>query len=418
MSILKTPRVIEKERREKRRRRRLFLAAFLLILTGTFGYFLPLMHTDNTRNIIRMIKRKPPFPEGKKILHFLLLGIDPYDKPARTDTIIYARMELENKAIYMLSVPRDSRVEIPDHGMDKINHAHVFGGTELTKQAVEGLLNVKIDYVVLTNIDAFVRAVDHLDGVEINVEKKMKYTDRRGGLYINLQPGLQVLDGEKAMHYVRFRHDAEGDIGRIRRQQQFMKAVMQKAVSLPNLLNPKRVQRVYKDLKGGIETSLNLTQTGWLANFMRKLGPEHIHMDMVPGTPEMIAGISYWTPYQPAIEKVFLRIEQGEEYYERARAHVRILNRSGKYGMARKAKNMLEDEGFELFSTRTASAKPLDVTEIHYKEGKRNYADVAAKIINAKLAESADIVPQENEPENEVPDVEVWLGKDFTPSSE
>lgn len=413
MNTFKTPRVLERERREKRRRRRLFLFMFLFMVFAIFTYFVSRMHKDDVRNIRRIFQRKPPFPDGTKVLHFLLLGIDPYDKPARTDTIIYARMDLENKVVYMLSVPRDSRVKIPEHGMDKINHAHVYGGTELTKKAVEGLLNVNVDHVVLTNIDAFVKAVDHLGGVEINVEKKMKYTDRRGGLYIDLKPGLQVLDGEKAMHYVRFRHDAEGDIGRIKRQQQFMKSVMQKAMSLKNLFKPARVTNVYKELKAGVEADLNFTQMAWLADFMRKLGPEHMHTDMVPGTPEMIGGISYWTPYQPGIERIFYRIEQGEDYYNRALAHVRILNRSGKYGMARKAKNALEDEGFDLFSTRTANAKPLDVSEVHYSEGKQKFAKTVSEILSVKLAETADIAAQENEPEEEVPDVELWLGRDF-----
>ncbi len=403
----KPSRVIEKEKNEKRKRRRLFFVFLLAILTVSLTYFVPKLHID--KNTIIHIARRTNWPDTQ-YLHFLFLGIDPYDTPARTDTMIYARFDLKNKVIYMLSVPRDSRVDIPGHGLDKINHAHVFGGTELTKECVGNLLNVKIDYVVLTNIDAFVKAVDELGGVDINVEKRMKYTDKRGGLYIDLQPGLQLLDGEKAMHYVRFRHDAEGDIGRIRRQQAFMKAVVEKALSLPKL--PK-IGTVYRELRDGVETTLKLSEIAELAYFIRKVGSEHMHMDMVPGTPEMIRGISYWIPYKPGYDKILERMEKGEAYYARAEQHVRLYNKSALRGAATRAKNMLEDEGFAFFSTRTASAHPLAETEVHYKEGKKEYASVAAKILGAKLHDAADVAAVENEPQNEAPDVEIWLGKDI-----
>lgn len=406
----KPSRLIEREQKEKKKRRRLLYVFLVMVLAGSVVHFLPKDQPGETGSLINIIKRRPPFPEEKQILHFLMLGIDPYDKPARTDTIIYTRADLKNKVVYMLSIPRDSRVEIPEHGMDKINHAHVFGGTELTKACVENLLNVKIDYVVLTNIDAFVKAVDILGGVDINVEKRMKYTDRHGGLYIDLQPGWQTLDGEKSMHYVRFRHDAEGDIGRIRRQQQFIKSVMEKAISLSKL--PK-IGAVYREISEGIETNLNVTQMAWLANFMRKLGPEHVHMDMLPGTPEMINAISYWIPYPPGYEKILERMDKGEAYFFRAELHVRLYNKSALRGAATRAKNLLEDEGFAFFSTRTASSHPLAETEVHYKEGKKEFAKTVAGILNAKLHDAADVSAEENEPENEVPDVEIWIGKDI-----
>ena len=128
----------------------------------------------------------------------------------------------------MLSIPRDSRVKIDGHGWDKINHAYAYGGSKLSKSVVEKLLGIPIEYTVVMNFQGFVRMIDALGGVTIDVEKRMYYSDPYDddrGLYIDLHPGVQKLNGKAAIEYVRYR-DEEGDIGRVARQQKFLTALL------------------------------------------------------------------------------------------------------------------------------------------------------------------------------------------------
>ena len=158
----------------------------------------------------------------------MLLGVDRRaDDVGRSDTLMVASVDMDSHKAALLSVPRDTRVAIDGHGYDKINHAYAFGGHELSKSTVERLLGTHIAHYVIIDTKAFQRIIDALGGVDIDVDKRMHYEDPwddNGGLVIDLYPGQQHLDGAKAIQYVRYR-DGEGDIGRIGRQQKFMKAV-------------------------------------------------------------------------------------------------------------------------------------------------------------------------------------------------
>ncbi|MEW5898139.1 MAG: LCP family protein, partial [Bacillota bacterium] len=109
----------------------------------------------------------------------LLLGVDarPGEKVARADTIIVAHVEPDANRLSLLSIPRDTRVNIPRHGMDKINAANVYGGPKLVSQVVSDLIGMPVQYYALTNWEGFKDIVDTLGGVTIEVEKRMNYYD-------------------------------------------------------------------------------------------------------------------------------------------------------------------------------------------------------------------------------------------------
>ena len=161
------------------------------------------------------------------IMHVMIMGVDSRgDDVGRSDTLMVTAVDVDQKKAALLSIPRDTRVAIDGHGFDKINHAYAYGGHKLTQQTVEHLLDVPIDHYIVIDIKSFERIIDAIGGVDINVEKRMHYEDPwddDGGLVIDLYPGEQHMDGKKAIQYVRYR-DGEGDIGRIGRQQKFMKA--------------------------------------------------------------------------------------------------------------------------------------------------------------------------------------------------
>lgn len=223
----------------------------------------------------------------------LVVGQDSI-KPLRSDTIILVFVNTELGEVFLLSVPRDSRMSIPGVGYDKVNHAYARGGISLLKKTLEGSLNIEIPYFVEVNYEAFERVVDALGGVEIEVEKPMYYVDRAQGLFINLKPGKQVLNGEKALQYVRFRHDPLGDIGRIKRQQVFLQALLAKAQDPAVLAN---LPSLFESLKAALSTNIPLEKILQLALWFKGLEEKRVAMDILPGEPIYLNGLSFWEPH-------------------------------------------------------------------------------------------------------------------------
>ncbi len=239
------------------------------------------------------VESEPVGPPSHKIL---VLGIDPReDDPGRSDTMLLATILPETKQASVLSIPRDTRVAMEGRGFDKINHAYAYGGPELTQSTLETLLASKIDHYVLVDIQAFQRLIDALGGVSIEVEKRMYYEDPwddNGGLVIDLYPGLQHLDGEQAIGYVRFR-DNEGDIGRIGRQQKFLKALLSQAVS-PEILP--QLPQIVKEAQSLLKTDLSLNNMLHLAAMLPDIRERGVNAAMLPGRPAWWNDTSYWLP--------------------------------------------------------------------------------------------------------------------------
>ena len=174
------------------------------------------------------IKESISFSEESGSINILLIGIDDVDGGRRADAIAYTTIDIDNKIVRLMSIPRDTRVQLPKKGWDKIAHAYAYGGVNLLRESLVNYLGMPINYYILVNYDTFPAIINLIGGVEVDVKKHMVYNDYSGKLFINIPKGLQVLDGKNALHYVRFRHDAQGDIGRVKRQQDFIKAALQK----------------------------------------------------------------------------------------------------------------------------------------------------------------------------------------------
>ena len=152
-------------------------------------------------------------------INVLLLGIDDGDseaaesEPKRTDAMMLASFDPEGNEVALVSMPRDTMVQIPGHkGYDKINAAYAYGGVMLAKQTVANLLRVPIHYYVLVDWRAFKESIDLIGGVDLYVDKDMYYEDPYADLVIDIKHGYQHLNGELAGQYVRFRKDELGDI--------------------------------------------------------------------------------------------------------------------------------------------------------------------------------------------------------------
>ena len=226
----------------------------------------------------------------------MIMGVDERDDDVgRSDTLMIAALDPKKEQAALLSIPRDTRVKIKGHGFDKINAAYAYGGHKLTQDTVEKFIGVPMDHYVIINIKAFQRIIDALGGIDINVEKRMFYEDPwddDGGLVIDLRPGQQHMDGKTAVTYVRYR-DEEGDIGRIGRQQKFMKAVMDKVTS-PAIIP--QLPTIIKEVLSSVKTDLSLRQMLEFAGALKEAQKNGLKTEMVPGRGLYIEGISYWIP--------------------------------------------------------------------------------------------------------------------------
>ncbi|NLM51738.1 MAG: LCP family protein [Firmicutes bacterium] len=228
---------------------------------------------------------------GKTITNILVLGLDQRgEEKARADTIIVLSINQDTKEVAMISIPRDSRVEIPGRGLDKINHAYVYGGINLMRATVEKLLGVPIHHYVLTNFSGFVGLVDTLGGVTLNVERSLYVKAEKNYPAVKLEPGEQRLSGYEALAYVRFRKDSEGDFGRMRRQQQFLQAVAKEVLQPKSLLKlPQLAQQAAEYLR----TDLPLSKALSLAQQAASLNFDDVKAVTLQGTGRTIGGVSY-----------------------------------------------------------------------------------------------------------------------------
>lgn len=245
------------------------------------------------------------FPFSSNILSYnrinmLIVGCDEIENQGRADTIVLLSISPKTKNVLILSIPRDTRVEIPGRGMDKINHAYAFGGKELISKTVSSFLDIPINFYVIVDFIKFVNIIDELGGVEINIEKEMHYIDKAGGLNINLYPGKQILDGEKALQYIRFRHDNLGDLGRIKRQQKLVEALINKMMNLDSVT---KIPQILEGLKTYLETDIKLQDAVALANLFKGVSQDKFIIETVQGNPVYINGISYLEPDTIEVQK-------------------------------------------------------------------------------------------------------------------
>ncbi len=298
------------------------IAGLLLLLVAAAGAYRGI-HREETA-------MEPEFSAKRNIAHVMILGVDRRaDDAGRSDTLMVASLDEENGKGSLLSIPRDTRVAIEGNGYDKINHAYAYGGYKLSRKSVESLLGMPINHYILIDTKAFERIIDAMGGVDIDVEKRMYYEDPwddNGGLIIDLYPGEQHLDGERAIQYVRYR-DGEGDIGRIRRQQKFMKAVLAQLIS-PQIL-PKLPDLVEK-VSGALETDMSLPELLAFAGKLKQVHDHGVTAQMVPGRPAYLKDISYWIPDikalreliaesldVPVTEELLASAERAAEEYEK-----------------------------------------------------------------------------------------------------
>ncbi len=215
----------------------------------------------------------------------MLLGSDARaGEASRSDTIVVAKA-----GGGMLAMPRDTLVEIPGVGADKINAAFAIGGPELTVETLENLTGLPINNYVVVHFDGVKDIVNALGGITLDIERPIKVGIE--GRRVFIPAGTQTLNGIEALAYVRYRGDPTADIGRIGRQQRFMRELAREATSPAKLL---RFPATARALWRNTETNMNLLEAARFAYQMRFSGD--VQAEIYPGAPRYIGGISYWVP--------------------------------------------------------------------------------------------------------------------------
>jgi len=242
-----------RKRRNSSRQRIMILLGILFILSGllgfVFGMFTP------TKNIGDILSPNFMAQPAKGQLNLVLFGIDDVDETHRTDTILWLNVNTNDKTITLMSVPRDTLVPIPEHGYDKINAAYTYGGTQLAIETLTNFIGIKPDKYVVLGYKGFEKIIDAIGGVDINVDKRMYYVDHYANFTIDLKPGMQHLNGLQSLEYVRFRHDALGDFGRMRRQQEFLLAVKNQLFSSPAMIA--KIPDIIKVVLDNVQTDMS-----------------------------------------------------------------------------------------------------------------------------------------------------------------
>ena len=248
-----------------------------------------------------------PAPKTKERINILLLGVDdgnPEDSsaPRRSDTMMVASIQPVDTSITILSIPRDSRVSIPGRaGYEKIAHAFAYGGPTLAVRTVENNFDIPVNYYMVIDWKAFIKVVDILGGVSLNVERNMDYEDPYEDLSIHLRKGYQHLNGEEAGEYVRFRHDELGDIGRVQRQETFLKALTSQLFQAGTIL---KLPALISTVSHYVQTDMNTAALAKVTNVLKDMNGNSLHTQMLPGDFATIDGLSYWKPNVSETQKI------------------------------------------------------------------------------------------------------------------
>lgn len=247
---------MKKRKRKFRFRGILFLIVFVLLGTLAYSYY------QYKQGVSQSNEQAPKQVEyefnGDKDQYggtnILLLGSDSRgEEHSRADTIMIAHYHEDKGTFKVTSIMRDTYVKIPDHGYNKINSAFAFGGPDLLRQTIKDNFDIDLQYYAIVDFQGFVHLIDEAfpKGVKVDVEKKM--SEHIG---VTLEPGEQYLDGEHLLGYVRFRHDAIGDFGRVERQQKVIKEVADQLTSIQKIPKLPKLVGVVKPF---VNTNLNTT---------------------------------------------------------------------------------------------------------------------------------------------------------------
>ena len=320
----------------------------------------------------------------------LLLGVSTDLGAKLTDTIMVASYNPKTQSAALLSIPRDTFVgksKSSANSYDKIN-ALFQKGPEKTLEAVNQITGLDIKYYAVIDNQALIKTVDEIGGVEFDVPIKMKYDDPTQNLHINLQPGLQTINGEKAEQLLRFRHNNNGtsysssygdnDIGRMRTQREFIAATVKQTLQLKNVMKLGNLLEIVYD---NVETNVKLSDVKDYLPYAVEFNVDNLKTGAVPGAPTMINQLSFFeynkTQTQKLIQDLFYSDDEQATNdsettesslddntttttkiptSEAAQVKIELLNGSGSSKALTEVTKILKKKGYNVYKTGTTSS--------------------------------------------------------------
>lgn len=294
------------EQKKRRRRSILIVIALILLLIGAYAaakVWVMMDKWDSKAENSDFVVSTSDQEKVEEIINVAIFGTD--EDGFRADVNMVASFNTKTKDLHFISVPRDTRVTMTDdmiqyledndayvpnrngvYGQCKLTEVHAYAGNDnrctFSVTMLEDLLDIKIDYYVKVDLSAFREIVDAVGGVDFNVEDRLYYVDPYQDLYIDLYPGMQHLDGEKAEQLVRFREGyAQKDLKRIEVQQQFIQALIEKVCSSETLMN--NLDDLVKVALDCTESNISVSEALKYVKYVKDLDPAKITSDTVPG---------------------------------------------------------------------------------------------------------------------------------------
>jgi len=235
-------------------------------------------------------------PEARKEpVNLLVAGVD--DEGTRADVIMLFNYNPELGRINILSIPRDTRIKVRNR-IGKINALLGMGGETMLVKAIEQITGLPVKYYIVLDFEGFREIIDTLGGVEVDVPMDMVYRDPVQGLYINLKKGRQVLDGRKAEQFVRYRKGnkpgqgyEDGDIGRSRAQQQFVRELISQKLNVKYL---SKARDIFLILSKHMKTNIKLSDLIYYLKDLQKIDSDGVMTFTAPGDSKLIKKVWYF----------------------------------------------------------------------------------------------------------------------------
>ena len=289
--------VKQKRKNLRRRRRRIFfrtlfmgvlwallISAVLFVGLGVYNFvgsvyneFVSIYQGYTDR---KTAKTGPIDPKFDGYTNILILGLDAGEECAQNaDTILVLSFSNDTGKSRLISIPRDTWVTA-DSANGRIGTFYSWGGASLLVRHVSALLGISIHQYIVLDMNTFADLIDVLGGVDIYVEENMDYEDPESGLEIHLGQGYQHLDGYEAQKYLRFRGESLGDVGRVQRQQKFIRSLYAKVIQLETIPKLPAIADIFKNR---METSAEIFDSAHLANVLRKMSSDLPTTTMLPG---------------------------------------------------------------------------------------------------------------------------------------
>lgn len=311
-------RIDNKKKKGKKLKRVLFIfLTFFLVICAYGGYLVFEAVRAANEAYTEIDREKSQYRENeiqinKDPFSVLIMGIEDYStggQNGRTDTLIVATLNPEDQTMKLVSIPRDTRVYFPERGnYSKINHAHVYGGKELTIESVEQLLEVPIDYYTTVNFEGFRNVIDIIGGITVEVPFDFTEKSDIDNSVLYFTEGLMELDGEEALAYARMRkQDPRSDFGRNDRQKQIIESALDKLVSAQNIF---KLDEIAREMGTNVETNIRVTEGIGLTRLYSDFNSSKIENLTLEGADDYIGGVYFFSPYEESIVEIRSLLKQ------------------------------------------------------------------------------------------------------------